>query len=50
MCLRSGMALPASLKAALVNKAKAECKVLNQAIASVISEALRTQLWTASGE
>lgn len=49
MCLKSGMALDASCRAAVVRTARAECRVLNQAAASDASLALNTQLCTASG-
>ena len=47
---RSGMALEASWRAAVVRTANAEWMVLNQAAASAWSDARKTQLWTASGE
>lgn len=49
ICLRSGIALEASWRAAVVRTARAECKVLNHAAASDASLALNTQLCTASG-
>lgn len=44
MCRRSGMALEASWRAAVVRIARAECRVLNQAAASAGSLARSTQL------